>query len=150
MSVLTHVSTKPNLTDIRRTPNERQKVDCKPEGFWYSVDGDWERWCREDMPGWLTEFVFDVRLGMERILRIQTLKELDAFHEKYKATLLGSSAEYINWRSVALDYDGIQIAPYQWKRRLEGKCSKWYYVWDCGSGCIWRPIGVTVQRKVTV
>ena len=42
----------------------------------------------------------------------------------------------IRWQDVALDYQGILIAPYQWSLRLD-KDFRWYYMWDCASGCIW-------------
>jgi len=35
---------------------------------------------------------------------------------------------------VSKEYDGIEIAPYQWDARLS---LIWYYGWDVASGCIW-------------
>lgn len=116
---------------------------AKPIGFWYSVDGDWERWCESEMPGWLTDrHVHEVTLGQEDMVFIRDTLDLDLFHEKYFKG--GRWSGGIDWPSVAAEYDGIEIAPYLWARRLEGDCSRWYYGWDCASGCIWRPRGVEV------
>jgi hypothetical protein len=47
---------------------------------------------------------------------------------------------YIDWPRVAERFDGVIIAPYQWKHRLE---LMWYYGWDCASGCIWNARAVS-------
>lgn len=131
-------------------PSEGHEITYKPKGFWYSVDRDWERWCSSDMPDWLDgTFVHDVTLGAENMLFIRTLEELDAFHMKYRAprpnsTFWGEPFYYIDWPAVTALYDGIEIAPYQWERRLMGPVSEWYYPWDCASGVVWRPKGIAV------
>lgn len=141
---LTHTS-KHQTIDVR--PVEQRGIDFKPQGFWYSVDGDWERWCKEDS-GWTFPYTHEVTLGDEQLLRIENVTEMDLFHEAYKGKV--SAAEwyrenYIDWVAVARAFDGIEITPYLWERRLEGKAHKWYYGWDCASGCIWRPKGIKVK-----
>ena len=44
-----HFSEKPlgPLYDVR-PEGEGPTSPYKPLGLWYSVDGDWERWCRDD------------------------------------------------------------------------------------------------------
>lgn len=42
----------------------------------------------------------------------------------------------LDWLKVKQKYQGIIIAPYQWKCRMAQE-TKWYYGWDCASGCIW-------------
>jgi len=122
-------------------PSKQQKFDgYKPEGFWYSVDRGWEEWCRSEMPEWLYKrYEHRVELGEEKMLYIRSLADIDAFHEKYKMNKAGLGFDHIDWLKVGTEYDGIEIAPYQWKRRHE---MMWYYGWDCASGCIWRPKGV--------
>lgn len=46
------------------------------------------------------------------------------------------SVTAFDWIDVASRYSGIEIAPYQWKRRIHPS-TFWYYTWDCASGCIW-------------
>lgn len=128
-------------------PHTVQGVTYKPTGFWYSVDQDWERWCQSEQPDWLERrYVHEVSLSDERMLFIRTTTDLDLFHERYKARPFPELREYYpHWGIVAEEYDGIEIAPYLWARRLDGAASKWYYSWDCASGCIWRPKGVQVK-----
>jgi len=119
--------------------------EYKPRGFWYEVDGDWRRWCREDgMRRWLDQhYLHRVQLGDERLLLISTPDGLDAFTATYGVKHLQQTDQRsIRWDRVAEDWDGIEVAPYQWTRRLD---LFWYYSWDCASGCIWRPRGVTTD-----
>lgn len=131
--------------------SDGHEITYKPKGFWYSVDRDWERWCTGDMPEWLDgTFVHNVTLGAENMAFIRTIPELDAFHLKFRAprphsTFWGEPLYYIDWPAVAAQYDGIEIAPYQWEYRLNGPISEWYYPWDCASGVIWRPKGIKVE-----
>lgn len=116
--------------------------EMKPKGFWYEVDGDWRRWCSDERWGTDARHLHSLDIGDTRLLVIDTLAKLDAFHEEYAEPLAGTSRA-INWAPVADRWDGIEIAPYQWERR----CAPgflWYYGWDCASGCIWRPNGATV------
>ena len=144
----THISrSKEPPTCVVKTSNEDHKF-FKPMGFWYSVDGDWERFCASEALDWAQGATYDVVLGKEKILFIATIEQLDAFHEKYSAKNAGRwSTAFIKWDRVAHEYDGIEIAPYQWKRRLDGVVSDWYYSWDCASGCIWNPKGVQILLK---
>lgn len=117
----------------------------KPIGFWYSVDEDWERWCHDENFG-AKDYAhqFSVDLGDTNILRLTTIKEIYEFGVKYRPPLLEDEPRglhldhmYIDWTRVAEEYDGIEIAPYQYPIRLEPEFM-WYYGWDCASGCIWR------------
>lgn len=142
----THITIK-RVKEIR--PETRpQKIDYKPNGFWYGVDGDWERWCKGEDWGLAKDkdnFEYEMTLGRENLLVLTTVAEIDSFHEEYRAELCPGVHDYIDWRLVAGKYDGIEIAPYQWDRRMSGPAHRWYYGWDCASGCIWRPQGVTVK-----
>jgi len=124
-----------------------QTIGHKPVGLWYSVNGDWERWCAEESPGWLeSKFTHFVELGDENILTVSGVSQFDEFSQRFGAenprctTMPG-----IDWAAVAEEYDGIEIAPYLWERRNENWCG-WYYTWDCASGCVWRPKGIRLNR----
>jgi hypothetical protein len=135
----TRIDANPTV-EVRPTPS--QQVGFKPDGFWYSVDRDWERWCDGDEPEWLKgKYTHEVTLGSENLLFIRTSDELRAFHREYQSE---SPLCWINWPAVAQRYDGIEIAPYLWECRLHPEVG-WYYTWDCASGCIWTPKGVVVS-----
>lgn len=137
---------KSSAVEVRAT--ESQRAGWKPVGFWYSVEGGWEGWCREERPDWLEgRNEFEVILGDERMVFVRTVAEMDEFHERFKAggSFHSYEADQLRWDAVAAEYDGIEVAPYLWDRRLYGGASRWYYGWDCASGCIWRPRGVEVR-----
>jgi hypothetical protein len=141
----THITIKP-MKKVRRETRP-QEIDHKPKGFWYGIDGDWERWCKGEDWGLSKDkenLEYELVLADENILMLSSVVEIDKFHELYEGSLSGILA-LINWKAVAEKYDGIEIAPYQWNRRFEGTAHHWYYGWDCASGCIWRPKGCSVK-----
>ena len=116
-----HYSKKP--IQQLRTRTRELTVDHKPTGLWYSVDGSWEDWCRDDA-GWnLPRFVYRVRIVEDRILRLTKVCDLDDFHEEFHAAEAMSDYmwDWIDWHRVGEAWGGIEIAPYQWDRRLDGR-----------------------------
>lgn len=95
---------------------------------------------------WLTKrFLYRLTISPDvRLLTIGDTASLDRFHSEYKIAVKywTFQTELIDWRKVAERYDGIEIAPYIWERRLE---SRWYHSWDCASGCLWETRGTTVE-----
>lgn len=152
----THVSTWPGNT-ITVEPREQIANHRwnKPSGFWYEVDGDWRRWCETENWGTAADpanyRLFSVDLGDTHMLNLRTVEEILRFDEEYgieeeKAIDGGRTYRFslgIDWPLVAELYDGIEIAPYQWHLGLDTEIL-WYYGWDCASGAIWQPRGVTV------
>ena len=57
-----------------------------------------------------------------------------------------SRVKYPDWKLIAQEFDGIEIAPYQWEIRMDYNFF-WYYGWDCASGCLWRPKNLTLELK---
>ena len=113
----------------------------KPDGLWVSIDGedDWASWCRsENYADIDAQYRHRVRLADDaRILTLTSVEALDDFTERYGEAWPGmyrDKMSRINWHEVAATWQGIVIAPYQWRRRL---ALTWYYGWDCASGCIW-------------
>lgn len=139
----THLSVEPVRSVLPVDPWGKGAGAYKPKGFWYEVDGDWRRWCESEMPSWVEgKMLHRVELNGERMLNIRNVAEFDAFHRTY----VRDFHRYVkapDWHALAEEYDGLEIAPYLWERRLCMDTS-WYYGWDCASGVIWRPRGVTV------
>ncbi|RTK98339.1 MAG: hypothetical protein EKK65_11140 [Lysobacterales bacterium] len=121
-----------------------QDQDCKPTGFWVSVDGDWERWLSDeglDGDEWGVRTV-TIDLDADACLWITSVEELDDFHDNYATPHAGvfcGRPDYyrIDWEPLTAQWSGIVIAPYLWERRLGPGASRWYYPWDAASGCIW-------------
>ncbi len=126
---------------IDRSRTYIQSVNDKPEGFWYSVGNDWARWCTdEDFRTQQLANKTEITLDESRMLIVSGVPAFDAFHDKYSVENPlfkgGPRRWHIDWAVVAEEYAGIEIAPYLWKRRLDGD-ARWYYSWDCASGCVW-------------
>ena len=130
--------------ELDRGRKYEQKDVMKPNGLWYSVEGedDWPMFCRyEEWNDDGLRAVHEVILELGKVLRITTGAELVRFHRDYSAVMPDwrGPSDYsrpgIDWFRVSREYAGIEIAPYQWEHRLTGMM--WYYGWDCASGCIW-------------
>ena len=140
----------PQFTD--KASYRDQSVNGKPEGVWWSVGASWMEWCEAE------DFcvggpVAEVTIDLAKVLQVTSVAELDAFHDEFHAPYPGAAymgdRHYIDWAQVAAKWDGIEIAPYMWARRLDGAAHTWYYGWDCASGVTWRPSRV-VQRVTDV
>jgi hypothetical protein len=121
----------------------------KPQGLWVSAAGkdDWLSWCRGE------QFCLDrlahrteVSLADDaRVLWVRSKSAFGAFHDQYGTEVWLSKCSrvgipVIDWRLVARDYHGVVIAPYRWEARISD--ARWYYGWDCASGCIWDPAAI--------
>jgi hypothetical protein len=126
---------------------------AKPLGLWVSIedfehDITWKTWCEDEkfcMEDLKT--CYELKLKEEaKIIYLKSPKEIIEFGIENAGNdpwdfgrQFGRKEAYVylvNWEQVQKQYDGIIIAPYQWKCRLDNQCS-WYYGWDCASGCIW-------------
>lgn len=132
LSHFTHLA----VLEPKSVPQEAHG-DHKPQGLWVSVNGpdDWPSWCRSEEWGLGSlKHQYAVTLaGESDVLRIATPDELRAFDAAFADSSLHGWG--IRWRDVAERWQGIIIAPYQWECRLTEP--RWYYGWDCASGCIW-------------
>jgi hypothetical protein len=140
---LSHFSVMP--VGVIRSVAQRAEPDMKPQGLWVSVDGedDWPSWCRsEDFATERLAYRHVVRLAeTANILWLESGADIDNFHRKFSNRNVLRENSYfplnlLPWSEVAALYQGIIIAPYQWSHRLDGP-ARWYYTWDCASGCIW-------------
>lgn len=107
----------------------------KPDaGIWYGFGASWIEWCLYNQFG-MGGYVEELTLTPEKILRIGSLKEFDAFDARYSRPLYPlSKMMTIDWKLVEHDFHGVEINPYLYERRLT---RIWYYGWDCASGVIW-------------
>lgn len=115
----------------------------KPPGFWYDCNGSWRRFCAANEVPFAGRFLHRVELRDCSVLRLDTPKKFDAFHKEYISRGSNLFPRCIDWGKVCLRFDGLEISPYQYCRRLDVEYF-WYYGWDCASGVIWRPKGATV------
>lgn len=142
----THHAYAPWAYDSTRTYNT--EPDHKPDGLWFAVDDDWQRWCETDWPDrWHNaDRHVELDINLDRVLVLDTVDKVIDFHLHYFA---GYGDRYrLPWADVTADYAGIIIAPYQWSLRLDHEVD-WYYTWDCASGCIWDLSAIVAVRPYT-
>ncbi len=156
-----HYSAQP-LIVVYDAAQSGDRID-KPRGLWFSAgDGDdgWRAWCEGeqfsiDCLAYATEITL---ADNARILNVCGAVEIDdltmKYGRKYPFRLADERCfDGIHWRAISDLYDAIVIAPYCWDRRLDG-IAKWYYSWDCASGCVWnasavKTVGVSVATNIT-
>ena len=151
---LAHDSAKP-LTEIKHADGQPPASDIpsKPHGLWLSVDGpdDWKAWCEAESFSlgclvYRTPIVIDSEAN---ILHLTSVRDIDEFSAQYGKQYYWRTEpkerreDFVDWQRVADDYQGIIIAPYQWERRLNGR-ARWYYGWDCASGCVWNARAIRI------
>lgn len=140
--ILEHYSALP----LRMIESRQQRAPVapfdKPSGLWVSVAGaaDWPSWCRAEEFG-LERLAHCTRIELcpgARLAVIDTPKQMRWLEATYgrdaRYPTIGSLGLMIDWPAVAADWQAIVIAPYHWGERLN---TRWYYPWDCASGCIW-------------
>jgi hypothetical protein len=118
----------------------------KPAGLWYAMGTAWIDWVESEMPEWVENWhhVYKIKINPNRILFIKSVEEMDRFTDMFATR---GFVRDINWIAVSEKYSGIEIVPYQWKRR---HTNGWYYTWDVASGCIWARDGISNVYKVKV
>lgn len=126
--------------------------DYKPKGFWYSINGEWEWFCKDNYPDGLDgENIMEIEVDLSRVLVLDNIIDLERFYEQYRITGDGMAkrlSKSIDWREVKLHFKGIEFRNY-WDHR--DKCSfelgfMWYYQLDCSCGCIWDTSIVNVKN----
>lgn len=137
--------TKQPLKKLLKIKYRQQKVEPKPNGFWYSAGDAWLEWCKSDMPQWVGEHACVLDLGASNILQLDTLEKIKAFSLEFGNKLYTQArAVFIDWPTVATRWDGIEIIPYQWSIRTDPD-HFWYYGWDVASGCVWNLDKVSIS-----
>jgi hypothetical protein len=132
----------------------------KPCGCWITDDTEdcWRSWCQSEsfaLDG-LTH-KHDVVLDESHLLILRKPWELDDFTREFGVIVPwgppGHPNKYadrcIAWENVAARYDGLIITPYIWERRMSDEY-RWYYTWDCASGCIWNVRAIKEIRLLEI
>lgn len=125
----------------------RLSRDYKPRKcFWYARGFDWIDWCvRENFNLESLRHVYEVVLSEDhRILRIDSFEEAVEFTREFRSEVTFNLTkrggvdtrrdDYIDWPSVAMRHDGIEIwrNPTPWGLKIP-----WTYGWDVASGAVW-------------
>jgi hypothetical protein len=147
--VRTHISAT-RIKELRDTTSECSE-SCKPVGLWYGLGDSWAEWVKYEMPTRAQGYLYKLHVDMSKILVIRSVEELMDFTKEFGASidtqnpLWALRNDMIDWPSVASQWNGIEIAPYQYTCRLSSETG-WYYGWDVASGCIWNPYSVEYEK----
>lgn len=154
---LIHYTDRPieNLENINYN-FRKHELDCKPEGFWVSVENGWGwgEWCSEqgNFRSERRAYVHQITLKKQHsVLHLSSQQEVLEFTEKYYQipfhynvcfpTLRYTQEKYtlyIDWTVVKQVYQGLIVSPYFKELATpESFDTMWYWSWHCSSGCIW-------------
>lgn len=124
------------FTEFRSVKQENNGLFySKPEGIWYSVGNDWFNHLLKIGCIKIEQFIYKIEINYSNIYTIKTEEEIDSFTELYGRSVFGNNKDdTIDWELLSKGYTGVEICPYIYSRR---KSYRWYYTWDCASGCIW-------------
>lgn len=121
--------------DPQRT-YDNGKPMIKPNGFWLSVDGDWQRWMDDEEIDWCSKDPVEFTLlAPGRVLTLDCAEDIDQFTKQY-VDQHNEHRVVIDWQPLTEHFAGIMIAPCIWERRLAPH-TMWYYGWDAASACVW-------------
>lgn len=138
-----HTSELP-IHRVDRKPVIQTNITDRPNGFWYDLNGDWNRFCNESGNlQWIYRHNYKVDISKANILTLSSLAQVQSFAMVYGDK--GRFNVFINWQKVAMCYDGIEVQQYkpQWFSDIY---SSWFYLWDCASGCIWNMKNVKLKK----
>jgi len=124
----------------------------KPNGLWYSIDGEWEDWCRDNMNHWIKKYNIELTIDESKILILKTIHQVDRFREEFESVSDYSDLiKEVDWEKVKQWYPGIEIQNYhkikEWGFNPMFDCM-WFYGWDVSSGCIWDLSIVKKYKKI--
>jgi hypothetical protein len=153
--ILEHWSSRSHAIDVSRISGEGFRRRDKPTGFWVSVAGlhDWPAYLAQTGYG-APAYRHRIELAPDaRILRLDSVDALLDFSVSHRlATVWGEAVppgDAIDWDRVEREWQGIVITPFQHSLRRDPR-TRWYYGWDCASGCIWDAAaiaGITRQGR---
>lgn len=121
----------------------KQYIGFKPKGLWFSKDFDWFRWCiKNGMFIDESSYCYQLDISLNKFKIIDTIEKLLDFQStyKYQEGVL-NKLEYINWKKVSEDFDGIFFDNYveiKLQCNSRGLINKltWFYGIDVSSGVI--------------
>lgn len=167
-------NSKPNLV-LNSKRIYQTGLGFKPNGFWYGYGKDWEKFLMDEWKNFRKKnpYKYNISIptkyyttkltdmGKDKILVLDSLKNIDAFMDKYSSEYKGQdNVLYIitDWKKVSNDFSGIEIRKLpdskilnkiNTKTGLLEKKYMWLRMLDGPSGCIWnfKNIDIVITKK---
>jgi hypothetical protein len=86
----------------------QSNTNNKPNGIWLAKGNEWFNWARSNLFKIYSHKYGVESIDKDKILRIETLKDIEDFLKKYTITNIFNQ-KCINWSKVAEAYSGIYI-----------------------------------------
>ena len=138
------IMTEDDEIKYKPTPTSEQQPWYKPKGLWYGIGSSWIDWVRLEMPHWERENIFEIKINMEKMLILDTRKDIENFLNEYKSSLL-APLQFIDWERVASKWGGIELT----ENAMSSVRFEWMNPWDVPSGCLWGDNMLISTRKIT-
>ena len=134
--VYTHVGKRFSKEKFERIENRTFPANKPFGGFWLSINGSWEDWCKLEMPHWLKEEVeeYAIEGNFFYITKTEDVDKLPVFEKDYE--------KGIDFEKLSEKYDGVIF--------LLSRCPELYYKlygWDIDSVLIFNPDSLKEVHK---
>lgn len=166
-----------NVSSWLKFPNKIYKYH-NPRGLWVSCGSDWLKFVDEKLSyignpkdTWSkSKYIYEIIVNEKKVLKINKVKELEDFHNKFSKYNKKIKTFDIDWKKVKKKYYGLIICPYLgkkiWKNTnlyfylnnksysyIKNSIShnikkypkfylEWYRHWETSSGVIWNKKGI--------
>lgn len=142
-------ATNNDSIDLNRTYEiTKGHMKFKPDGFWYSINFDWNNWCKyNNFNIGKNNFEFD--LDMTDILFIEDKNQIQKLPIITDSYSLSNFA--IDWLKVKKKYKGFELINQNCMRldlTMDVAHSMFAYTLDCDGGCIWDLSAISNVREV--
>lgn len=92
-------------------------LNYNPQGLWYACGNAWmnKNNNKTNIKGLkLIQYIYQIDISRINIKKIKTIKQLNSFMNKYKKSIknINKIIEYLDWKRIYNDYDGLQICPF--------------------------------------
>ena len=126
----------------------------KPEGFWLSVNGSWERWIEGNWDSWLIGKVC-LRTIIAKDINLFIIESKEQFLREFKE-LTGKDYMKLGivekWRlsdfhrKLKEKYDGVWLKEDPFYKHRLNIDFPYFYSWDCESICVWNKDKIKFQE----
>ncbi len=138
-----------SLKLIKIHPTNQNRHSFKSKGLWYAIGNAWLDWCKSEMPGWVTTYMYTIDISIKNnILHLNTRESVKKFSKQYGIEVWGRLRE-INWEQVNEDYDGVEFNPYFYDQKF-ALDTLWYSGIDVPSGVIFNTDIIENMNKVSL
>ena len=107
---------------------EFKKEAVKPNGLWYGINDEWERFAALHFFNRLKANKYILNIDMKNVLVLKSVADVQKFVKNH-----GDKS----WLEIRACYDGIEVRNYKKIMDSNQVLPYWLQLWSIDSGCIW-------------